>query len=243
MSCPPDGILSYLTIQLGIDDDILDASTPLSQKRRTQESATHHHEDQYSLQHCPKESATYQYEDQYSLQRRPEGSVNRQEGSQITDYIESHRLKASVPRYLSGAIRRSGTKAGVTMATMNVGLPWIVSFHILDENVEFFAKELYNAHLENEGPHRVLFYERDGRSARVGEQFTFDCCSTESIQEIFGKLFAAGNLAAPDRLTDPGEGITRTVTLSNFSRMGEGAVIRMSLGPAEGSEICDKLFR
>lgn len=153
-----------------------------------------------------------------------------------------------VPPYMLDAIRKyqkNGTmKAGVRMLfpESDLDMPCAITFDILDQKVEFLAEKLFNAHLEREGAARVLYYD-EARKGRIGPGFTLVCCTTEAIPRLFGRLITAGNVASPHRHEEARVGSpgTETVTME-LHGVGEGALITLSLGRREGSEIFEKLY-
>lgn len=157
-----------------------------------------------------------------------------------------------VPPYMCGAIRRDDSNGRLTAAvTMNfpiarleVDTPCAITFAILDTKVEYIAEKLYNAHLEQEGSRRVIYYDGEARKARIGPDFTLDCCSMEAIPVLFGPLLSAGNMESPHRLQEArnGSSITHTVTMGDFHEVGKGAVITVSLGITAGTQIFEKLY-
>lgn len=153
-----------------------------------------------------------------------------------------------LPPYMMDAIckyKKDGTmKAAVEMRFLKgLDLPCAITFRIVDEKVEYIAEKLFNAHLEREGPARVLYYDGDARKGRIGPGTRLECCTIEAIPRLFGPLIAQGNEASPycqeEKLA--GRRSTQTVTME-LQQVGQGAIVTLSLGRREGSQIYEKLF-
>lgn len=155
-----------------------------------------------------------------------------------------------VPPYMADAIRKyklNGTlKAAVMMLIpeRDSDAPYTIMFDIVDEKVEFLAGKLFNAHLERDGKARLLYYSDDSRRGKISHGFTLMCCASDAMTALFGTQITVGNLASPRRQEEATSGsraITKTVTME-LRDVGEGAMITLSLGRKEGSQIFKTLF-
>jgi hypothetical protein len=157
-------------------------------------------------------------------------------------------LMELVSPYMVDAVRKypkHGTlKAGVRMLfpESDLDMPCAITFDILDQKVEFLAEKLFSAHLEREGTLRFLYYDGDARKVRVSAGCTLVSCTIEAIPGLFGRLITAGNAASPHRHEEArcGSRGTQSVTME-LRGVGEGALITLSLGRREGSQIFEKL--
>lgn len=168
----------------------------------------------------------------------------------MDEYIGAHLrgLVELVPPYMAGAINKyeeNGTmKAGVRMQfpCTDLDLPCAITFDVLDEKIPFLAQTLFNAHLERDGAAWRLYYSEDARTVKIGDGTVFQHCTTEAIPGLFGPLITVGNAASPQRQRETGLDVTRTVTMELHSEMGRGALITVSLGSVEGSQLFEKLY-
>lgn len=149
---------------------------------------------------------------------------------------------------MANAIKRyedHGTlKAGVWMRfpRRDLDLQCSITFEILDQKVEYLAWKLFNAHLERQGAARVLYYDNDARTARIGPGFSLQSCTAEVLPGLFGPLITSGNVASPSRQREMPTAITDTVTMELHGEVGKGAVIILSLGSREASQVFEKLY-
>lgn len=170
----------------------------------------------------------------------------------MDEFVGAHvrGLAELVPPYMADAIKRyekNGVlKAGVRMLFpgSNLDLPCTITFDILDQNVEFLASKLFNAHLERKGVARVLYYDNDARKVGIGPGCTLQSCTTEVIPSLFGQLITSGSVACPYRQEEACAGkryITESISME-LREAGKGALITLSLASIEGSQVFEKLY-
>ncbi|KAH7111583.1 hypothetical protein EDB81DRAFT_862843 [Dactylonectria macrodidyma] len=150
--------------------------------------------------------------------------------------------------YLRGAIRRDDAGDRKTAAvSMNfppntiADVDCALTMEVLPNKVERLASLLFDAHLETNGKVREMILE-GGRTAIVSR---LQGSPPELVSKVFGPVTAAAIEAAPFRRLEVSEGTvaTRCVSMSDFTESDKGAIITLTLGYKEASQIYEKLFK
>lgn len=155
---------------------------------------------------------------------------------------------ALFPEYLRGAIRRDDGDKGKTAAvSMNfppniiADVDCVMTMEVLPNKVERLAMLLFDAHLEVNGKARELVLP--GGVTAIA--YRLQGGRPKPISDVFGSETAAAISSAPYRRHEVSEGSisTRCVSMSDFVNADKGAIITLTLGMREGSQIFEKLFK
>ncbi|KJZ69374.1 hypothetical protein HIM_11235 [Hirsutella minnesotensis 3608] len=155
---------------------------------------------------------------------------------------------ALFPEYLRGAIRRDDAGDGKTAAVSMNFPPDIIAdvdcamtMEILPNKVERLAILLFDAHLEMNGKVRELVLP--GGITAIA--YRLQGGRPGPVSDVFGAETVAAIESAPYRRYEVSEGTiaTRCVSMSDFVDADKGAIITLTLGMREASQIFEKLFK
>jgi hypothetical protein len=154
------------------------------------------------------------------------------------------------PEYFSGSVRRDDAgdrrTAAISMEFPRRSIANVdcaMTIEVLPNKVERLAYLLFDAHLETNGEVRELVCS-NGLKAIVKQ---LQGSPPEAFLKVFGPTTSAALQSAPYRKHEVDEAgpraPTRCVTMSDCSDAAKGAIITLTLGRREASQIYEKLFR
>lgn len=158
------------------------------------------------------------------------------------------------PSYLASAIRRipdpRNENAWVAAISMTFPSPPFIdrfgcqiALEVTENKVQHIAKELFDAHLETTAGLRY-FRLPSGAKILPNPKSTLRGCRYDSISPMFGLEISGAIIAGPVHQDDikKGNDSADCVSMVISHQANDGAVIYVSLGLLEGTQIKEKLF-